>query len=280
MKKKKGFCGQEEGGPMNIAVFTSNQPRHNALIKALTEAGHTVRAFVEPKSFRPWPQPKPGCEFGTPPSMLQHYWYSVWISEEEIFPGCGFTSAPTMTFRPGEMNLLPQIVRLKEYFAKTDRFVVFSSPYLKGELCDFLIERNALNLHVGIAPEFRGSAPNFWAEYLGRPDLVGAQVQRLAKGLDSGEILAEVRCVKAGTLIPCDDPMRPPPAEIGPQDPFLRGMEACRLGIEAMVDKVEDSMGTWIPVRANDRSQEIAYRRHEDFSEQVVEAYLKRLDGK
>ncbi len=239
---------------MRITVFTSNQPRHVALLDALVGAGHEVQAVIEPKTFLI----PPVTSFGTPPPhTMAAYWRRVREAEHKVFPGAPVVKVPAVVLRSGELSkvLLPL-----DWTVNTARFVVFSSSYITGRLADFLVANDALNLHVGIAPEFRGSAPNFWAEYLGRPDLVGAQVQRLAKGLDSGEILAEVK---------------PPPGG----DPFLRGMEACRLGIAAMVNMVALPPGHCVLRRPNDRSKEIAYRRHDDFTEDVVAAYLRRLDA-
>lgn len=255
---------------MKITVFTSNQPRHIALLDALVAAGHEVRAVIEPKTYlRP-----PTTSFGRPTAeTMATYWDRVRLAEGEVFPNGAIVKVPAFVLRPGELSGVRGGKR--KWLEDSDRFVVFSSSYITGWLADFLVDRNTLNLHVGIAPEFRGSAPNFWAEYLGRPDLVGAQVQRLAKGLDSGEILAEVRPYSNDRWADDDRIVH---------DPFLRGMEACRLGIEAMVDMLglmERCTRTkvWAPIRPNDRTQEIAYRRHEDFTEEVVAAYLRRLDG-
>src|SRR3990167_227008 len=72
------------------------------------------------------------------------------------------------------------------------RIVVFSASWITSPLYD-MIAQKALNLHAGIAPAYSGSACNFWAEYDGRPELVGAQEQQLASTLDDGRVLAEVR---------------------------------------------------------------------------------------
>lgn len=226
-----------------IAVFTSNQPRHLALIDALVAAEHNVVAVIEPKSFAP--------NGDTP--VMRRYWSFVFAAERRVFER-RWTTVPTLAARPGEASLLPADAQARVLAA--DRIVVFGSSYLKGPFAEALIARGALNLHVGIAPELRGSAPNFWAEYIGRPDLVGAQVQRLATGLDTGDILADVRPPSGG-------------------DPFDRGMEAARLGIEALVALVDDPPST--PIRANDRAQEVKYSRYADFTDEVVTEYLTRL---
>lgn len=227
-----------------LTVFTSNQLRHIAMLDALVTAGHEVLAVIEPKT---WVLPTT--------SPMKDYWRRVYNAELATFPDTPPTvRVPALILRPGELSR----VRLPGNFLDAERFVVFSASYITGPLCELLIARHALNLHVGISPEYRGSAPNAWAEIQGHPELVGAQVQRLAKGLDAGDILAEVRPPLGG-------------------DPFVRGMTACRMGIEAMVRLVGQPVETWEPVRENDRRQQVHYSKHQDFSEEVVANYLKTL---
>lgn len=217
-----------------------------ALLDALVRARHTLRVVCERKT----------CFFPTDLTMAR-YWQRVRDAERATFPDViSRLPEPPLELRPGELSQ----TELPWSVLDCDQFVVFSASYITGPLCDLLMAKGALNLHVGISPEYRGSAPNFWAEAQGHPELVGAQVQRLAKGLDAGEILAEVRPPMGG-------------------DPFLRGMAACRLGIEAMVDVLGRPTETWLPVRANDRNRQIHYSKHQDFTPAVVTEYLGRLDA-
>ena len=62
------------------------------------------------------------------------------------------------------------------------------ASWIKGLLCDQLIEGKAVNVHAGIAPQYRGSSCNFWALYDGNPEFVGATTHMLTKGLDNGDI--------------------------------------------------------------------------------------------
>ena len=72
---------------------------------------------------------------------------------------------------------------------KSDLFIVFGSSYLKGWLVNFLIDRKAINIHMGISPYYRGSSCNFWALYDNKPSYVGATIHTLSKGLDNGDII-------------------------------------------------------------------------------------------
>lgn len=231
-----------------IAVLTSNQPRHLALLRRLGWLGATF-AVIEPKSFAVPTSP-----------VMARYWARVQVAEAKVFPdsawwkpsGCSILTVPM-----GEASALPHSLLTPILWA--DRVIVFGSSYLKGPLAEHLVRRGALNLHVGIAPEYRGAAPNAWALYDGNDHLVGAQVQRLSLGLDAGEILAEAR------VLPDADP-----------DPFVRGMLAAKFGIEALARLLMTPEREWKAVRPNDRSQQLRYSRAADFTEEVAAAILAK----
>jgi len=70
-----------------------------------------------------------------------------------------------------------------------DLGVVFGCYRLRREL--FGIPRlGTLNLHLGRAPEFRGSSPGFYEMLTGVPE-IGVTVHRVEDGLDSGPILLQ-----------------------------------------------------------------------------------------
>ena len=74
-------------------------------------------------------------------------------------------------------------------FLDSDIYIVSGASYIKGDLLNFLVAHNAINIHVGVSPYYRGTDCNFWALYDGNSHLVGATIHKLSKGLDSGPIL-------------------------------------------------------------------------------------------
>jgi hypothetical protein len=71
----------------------------------------------------------------------------------------------------------------------SDLGVVFAAYRL--EPCVFTLPRlGCLNLHLGHAPEFRGSSPAFYEMLEGVPS-VGVTVHRVTEGLDAGPILKQ-----------------------------------------------------------------------------------------
>ena len=74
-------------------------------------------------------------------------------------------------------------------YLDSDLYIIFGSSFIKGDLIDFLIEKKAINIHMGVSPYYRGADCNFWALNDNNPHLVGATIHLISKNLDSGPIL-------------------------------------------------------------------------------------------
>jgi hypothetical protein len=97
----------------------------------------------------------------------------------------------------------PECLRLLREL-KPDIGVVVATHKLRPEV--FSLPRlGSINLHLGKAPEFRGSSPGFWELYLGVPE-VGVTVHRVTDTLDGGDILAQE--VFPLDIAPHGDPIR------------------------------------------------------------------------
>jgi methionyl-tRNA formyltransferase len=147
---------------------------------------------------------------------------------------------------------------LLEHALSADRIIVFGASYIKRPLVDRLIDRGALNIHMGISPYYRGSSCNFWALYDGNPDLVGATIHLISKGLDSGSMLYHAR----------------PKAE--PTDPFLLGMRAVEAAQDSLIDRIASGEIDRLPRVAQNKAEEIRYTRNAEFTDAVAAEYLQR----
>lgn len=97
----------------------------------------------------------------------------------------------------------PECLRLLRDL-KPDIGVVVATHILRREV--FSLPRlGCINLHLGKAPEFRGSSPGFWEMYLGVAE-VGVTVHRVTDTLDGGDIL--VQEVFPLDIAPPGDPIR------------------------------------------------------------------------
>ena len=59
-----------------------------------------------------------------------------------------------------------------------------------------------LNLHLGLSPYYRGTGTNFWPLVNGEPEYVGATFMHIDKGVDTGEIIHQLRA----RIYPSDSP--------------------------------------------------------------------------
>lgn len=90
----------------------------------------------------------------------------------------------------GTINNLQYINSIKSL--NPDLIIVYGASILKP----FFIEtfpNKILNVHLGLSPYYRGSATNFWALADSLPECVGASFMYIDAGIDTGEIIHQVR---------------------------------------------------------------------------------------
>lgn len=241
---------------MKITVFTGNQPRHVSLIRRLAGMADTVYAVQECTTL--FPGAVQDSIYNQSP-LMKEYFSHVLAAEEAVFGATQFspTNVKGLSLKMGDLSGIA--IDAFEEALQADHIIVFGSSYIKPPLVDALIARRAVNLHMGVSPYFRGSGCNFWALYDGHPELVGATIHLLSRGLDSGDMLFHAL---------------PAPAAY---DPFVLGMKAVEAAHKALCDHIYNkSLATLEPVKQN-RNQEIRYSRYADFNDRVVSDYLKRL---
>ncbi len=237
---------------MKIAVFTSNQPRHIALIEAMAKVADEVYAVQECNTIFP------GLinDFYRKSDVMQRYFARVMAAEATVFGRPRFLSGNVahIAIKDGDLNRMD--LSLLAPALEADVFIVFGASYIKGALCDFLVEHRAYNIHMGTSPYYRGNSCNFWALSDRRPDYVGATIHLLSKGLDSGPMLFHA--------LPGDDAV----------DGFLLGMKAVRAAHDGLLHYLgSGQLGKMTPT-TQDRSLEYRYTRNVDFTDEAADAYL------
>jgi folate-dependent phosphoribosylglycinamide formyltransferase PurN len=234
-----------------IAVFTGNQPRHLALVHKLANQGQDLFVVQECSTLFPGlvkdalPQSK----------VMADYFAQVREAERIVFGGVNFSppGVRTLAIRAGDLNSVG--LEVLEPALSADLIVVFGSSFIKGELCDRLVEKRTLNIHLGTSPYYRGSACNFWALYDGRPEYVGATVHLLTRGLDSGAMLFHAL----------------PKAEA--VDGFVLGMKAVAVAQDALVHYLEKgTLGLLDPI-LQQKERQIRYSKISEFNDSVAEEY-------
>jgi folate-dependent phosphoribosylglycinamide formyltransferase PurN len=242
---------------VKITVFTSNQPRHLSLIERLASISDEVFAVQECNTVFPGRV----ADFFRRSDVMQAYFSRVIAAEEEVFGAVRFAerNVRTLSIKSGDLSGV-QMSFLAAALS-SDIYVVFGASHIKAPLVEFLVENRTVNIHMGVSPYYRGSSCNFWALYDDNPDLVGATIHMLSRGLDSGGMLFHAL---------------PRRQEV---DPFVLGMRAVRAAHDALADSIVTGRLLRLTPVAQNRAREIRYTRNSDFTDEVAGEYLARNLG-
>ncbi len=247
---------------MKVTIFSSNQPRHLNLAREFSEISKEVFLISEVNTVFPGQVD----DHFKKSEVMQSYLMNVISSEKMIFGDIGFLpgNVKTLSIKSGDLNRLNRSQLNDALFS--DVFIVFGASYIKGWLIDFLVERRAINIHMGLSPYYRGSSCNFWALYDNKPDYVGATIHILNKGLDSGDML--FHCV--------------PKLQEG-DTPFDFTMRSVLVAHQGLVSAVNNETIFFLETVKQDKSKEVRCTKNQEFTDDVAKDFLQRdmqLDAK
>jgi folate-dependent phosphoribosylglycinamide formyltransferase PurN len=239
---------------MRVCLFTANSPRHLALAEKLSTVADSVHVIQECATVFPGRVE----DYYRKSPVMQDYFGRVIDAEREVFGTPRFLPANVrqLALRMEDLSLAP--LEMLSPALEADIIIVFGASYIKGPLVEAIIERGAVNIHMGISPYYRGSSCNFWALYDDNPDLVGATIHMISKGLDSGEMLYHVRPKQEAV------------------DPFVLGMKAVEAAQDSLVNRIANGELNRSPRVRQDKASEIRYTRNSAFTDEVAAEYLAR----
>ena len=238
---------------MKITLFTSNQSRHNYLINKLGKI--TKKLYVIQENDTRFP----GLISGHYPAsdIFEKYFNKVNSAEKKIF-GENYISCRNINLLPlveGDINKCKS--NFLSDFLNSDMYIVTGSSYIKGDLADYLIKKKAISIHMGLAPYYRGTDCNFWALYDGNPELVGATIYLLSKGLDTGKILYHaISQIK--------------------NDPFVYTMSCVKSAFDSLVERIKNNSIYKNEPIVQDKSKEVRYSKKRDFNEMIIKKFFKK----
>ena len=239
---------------MKITLFTSNQPRHINLINSISEFADETYAVVEGSTISP--EQVKNSQVSSP--NMREYMLNVRTAESQVFGKARIISkqVKTLNIKYGDLNYL--IKKDLNQALKSDIFVVFGSSFIKGWLAQYLVEKSALNLHMGLSPYYRGAACNFWAIYDSLPNYVGATIHYLSKGLDSGPIIFH--------SVP----------EFDSESPFTFTMKAVKSAQEDLIRFIKIPKPLDCKPVDQNPSLQIRYSKVSDFADTIAKEFLSR----
>ena len=240
---------------MKITVFTSNQPRHIALAHRLSEVCDELYSVQECNTVFPGQV----NDFFKKSDVMQTYFNNVIGAEKSLFGDISFSKSNvrTLSIKSGDLSKLDR--EALSSALDSDVYVIFGASYIQGWLIDFLVEQNAINIHMGLSPYYRGSSCNFWALYDGNPSFVGATIHKLSKGLDSGPML--YHCI--------------PKYRTG-DDPFVYTMRSVDVAQMSLVSRIANGQIFDMKPVEQDKSLEVRYTRNADFTDEVASEFLNQ----
>jgi hypothetical protein len=234
---------------MKITIFTSNSSRHINLINKILSLGHECFAVIENKKISKTLKKN---------SLKEKYFKKVIKSEKKIFNNTQLLkkNLSLLNISWGKINFINK-KKLKG-FLNSDLYIVFGASYIKGWLINHLIQKKAINLHIGLSPYYRGAACNFWAVYDNNPHLVGATIHYLSKAIDSGKILFHVLPSKKY------------------KNDFDFTMGSVLSAQKALISKIRNKTIFNMRSSYHNKKEEIRYSKIKDFNNLIIKDYLKR----
>ncbi len=240
---------------MKVTIFSSNQPRHLYLAKEFSKIADEVFFVSEVNTVLPGQVD----DFFKKSEVMQSYFKNVIHSERNLFGDIFFlpNNVRTLAIKSEDLNKLNSSQLNKAL--NSDYFIIFGASYIKGWLVDFLVEKKAINIHMGLSPYYRGSSCNFWALYDNNPSYVGATIHLLSKGLDNGDIL--FHCIP----------------KLEPKDsPFDFTMRSVMIAQKGLISAIDNKKIFSLQSTKQDNSQEIRYTKNKDFNDNIAKEFLDR----
>jgi phosphoribosylglycinamide formyltransferase-1 len=135
-----------------------------------------------------------------------------------------------------------------------------------------LFPRRFINVHLGLSPYYRGSGTNFWPLVEGKPEYVGATFMYIDSGIDTGEIIHQIRA----RIFPGDTPH-----QIGNR--LIADIALVYPDVIAKHSKlslITPNSDSGCFVRKTDFSEESVLELHRQFASGLVDRYLAELDSR
>jgi phosphoribosylglycinamide formyltransferase-1 len=176
---------------MNIVMFTSCEKRHQAFAAIANNSPNTnvLRIYEEqliPLYNRVHTQNGSALQLMhlTARAQSESDMFDLFLQTQADVEDL-ITKVPKGWFSTRECIM--DIIKLQP-----DLIVVYGSSIIKGSLIS-MYSRKILNVHLGLSPYYRGSGTNYFPFVNNEPEYCGATFMYLDDGIDTGEIIHQIR---------------------------------------------------------------------------------------
>ena len=166
---------------VKIVIFTANETRHLAFIDYLSKNSEIkiLRSYIEKRKILK------DHKIKTP---LKKYFNIRNTNEKKYFPRANFKKKKR--YNHGYISTdkcYKEIIKLEP-----NLIIVYGSSILQGKLLK-KFKKKILNVHLGLSPYYRGSGTNVFPIVNNEPEYVGVTFMYLNQGVDTGEIIHQIR---------------------------------------------------------------------------------------
>lgn len=251
---------------MRVGILTSTDIRHRYFVNAVRAACKVVAVGYQDTGYNPANTVRPETQEGRgrlvdrhTEEVVRHHFAERARQEEQFF---GHDAEPV------EAGPQCRVIHVDVESLNTFRtaatldgagvalLLVFGTSLIRPPLLDIFAGR-MINLHLGLSPYYRGTATNFYPLVNDEPEYVGATIHHIDAGIDSGDIIHQVR-----------------PDIVADDMPHTVGCKAIAAGIAKMIETVREfEVGRMCSVPQWPVKNAHLYRRRDYRPEDVVRLY-------
>jgi len=177
---------------MRVVILTGSDLRHDFFRKsvALNTSIEVVRSYCEFTSDKV----RKVIDDSNRDSLLQiAHLRKRRFSEEDFFQSLVELAPDNSSSKLVQYGAINDEAIVSEIFdLKPDLLVAYGCSLVKSELLS-KYAGHFVNVHLGLSPYYRGSGTNYWPLVNGEPEYVGATFMYIDAGIDTGEIIHQVR---------------------------------------------------------------------------------------
>ena len=176
---------------MSTVIFTSSSLRHQAfaaiiknntnidLVKVFHEEGSPLNELIEKRKNNVVELAHLEAR-----SIAEKDFFELYINMQHKIKSISETVPKSWFSSKDCLKILKEI--------NPSQILVFGTSIIKGEIINNF-KRKILNLHLGLSPYYRGAGTNYFPFVNNEPEYAGSTFMYLDEGIDTGEIIHQIR---------------------------------------------------------------------------------------
>jgi methionyl-tRNA formyltransferase len=175
--------------PIRLLIISGSHPRHLFTVEPLQKLGfETLMIQIQRENFLP---DLPSGLQNRDAVNFQRHFKERKSAEENYFQQPGSSEVrrhPVLKINQEDLHSKRVVSEIEKF--SPDIAVVFGSGLIRDPLLGML-PTHTINLHLGISPEYKGSATLFWPFYMLEPQFAGFTIHKVVAKIDAGGIYSQ-----------------------------------------------------------------------------------------